>query len=251
MSGTTFSHVAVSGRGATSRVIEDTTCTFPGLSPIADTAVARSGAPSDVATAASRAPEMGRRLMDGGAAPYRVTRMLTSVRDAATRRLIELAVEKLGPGPARFAFLAVGKHGREELTFSGDQESALVYGNDAGEGAGEYFVELGRLVTDWLLACGYPLGMGSAMAKNPRWCQPLSVWRLLHDWIREAAGGAGGRGFAHSSDFRWSSASGAGHALRSHVHEETRRHPAFLRYWRPTPRLFAPPAHLPGDGTAG
>ncbi len=247
-------HVAVSGHGGgISGVIEDhDLLTFRDYGPILLTRqIARAGAPSDVAAAARCAPEMGRKLMDGGAEPYRITRMLSSVRDAATRRLIELATEKLGPGPARFAFLAVGKHGREELTFSGDQESALVYADDAGEGSGEYFVEVGRLVTDWLLACGYPLSVGGAMANDPRWCQPLSVWETYFtDWIRETRAERVAEVCAFI-DFRMVFGEAAlAEALRSHVHEETRRHPAFLAHLASNARPFARPAPPPGDETA-
>lgn len=248
-------HVAVSGRGGEiTGVIEDhDLLTFRDYGPIVLThQIARAEMPSDVAAAARHAPEMGRRLMDGGAEPYRVTRTLTSVCDAATRRLIELAIEKLGPAPAQFAFLAAGSHGREEITFVSDQVSALVYADDADEGAGEYFAQVGRLVTDGLRACGYPLCMGGAMASNPRWCQPLSVWETYFtDWTREARPEQVAEVCAFI-DFRMVSGNPAlADALRAHLHEEARRQPAFLLHMAHNAMLFEPPAHLTGRRPVG
>lgn len=248
-------HVAVSGRGGDiTGVIEDhDLLTFRDYGPIILThQIARAEMPSDVAAAARRAPEMGRRLIEGGAGPYRVTRMLTSVCDAASRRLIELAIGKLGPAPAQFAFLAAGSHGREEFTFLSDQDSAIVYADDAGRGADEYFAEVGRLVTDGLRACGYPLCMGGTMANNPRWCRPLSVWRTYFtDWIREARPEQVAEACAFI-DFRMVFGEAApADALRAHFHEETSRHPAFLLQLAHHVTLFEAPAPLTGRRPVG
>jgi CBS domain-containing protein len=46
-----------------------------------------------------------------------------------------------------------------------------------------YFARLARMVSDGLNACGYVYCPGDMMATNPRWCQPVKVWRdYFHTW---------------------------------------------------------------------
>jgi len=46
-----------------------------------------------------------------------------------------------------------------------------------------YFTRLARIVSDGLNACGYVYCPGEMMATNPRWCQPIRVWRdYFHAW---------------------------------------------------------------------
>lgn len=47
-----------------------------------------------------------------------------------------------------------------------------------------YFQTLARFVSDGLDACGYFYCPGDMMATNPRWCQPVHIWReYFRDWI--------------------------------------------------------------------
>jgi CBS domain-containing protein len=48
----------------------------------------------------------------------------------------------------------------------------------------DYFRALARLVCDGLNTIGYVYCPGDMMATNPRWCQPLGVWRsYFRKWI--------------------------------------------------------------------
>ena len=50
-----------------------------------------------------------------------------------------------------------------------------------------YFLELSNKICVWLDQAGYPLCLGEVMAMNPKWCQPLSVWKqYFSDWITNA-----------------------------------------------------------------
>ena len=52
--------------------------------------------------------------------------------------------------------------------------------------AEQYFGELSRRVIDGLLRLGYPRCPADAMASNPKWRQPLAVWRgYFAEWARE------------------------------------------------------------------
>ena len=47
-----------------------------------------------------------------------------------------------------------------------------------------YFADLAKIVTDGLNTCGYVYCPGDMMATNPRWCQPVRVWReYFQGWI--------------------------------------------------------------------
>jgi CBS domain-containing protein len=47
-----------------------------------------------------------------------------------------------------------------------------------------YFAELAKFVCDGLNTCGYVYCPGDMMATNPRWCQPVKVWKSYFEgWI--------------------------------------------------------------------
>lgn len=47
-----------------------------------------------------------------------------------------------------------------------------------------YFADLAKFVSDGLDTCGYFYCPGDMMATNPRWCQPVRVWRdYFKGWI--------------------------------------------------------------------
>jgi CBS domain-containing protein len=105
--------------------------------------------------------------------------MLASICDAATERLIHMAVDELGPPPAAFAFIAMGSQGRQEQTLLTDQDNGIIYvpSSEAEAGAAnDYFLQLGKRVCEGLEQSGYSYCRGGVMANNPRWCRPLPAW---------------------------------------------------------------------------
>jgi len=135
----------------------------------------------------SRLPRLMGQWHSGGASGLQISRMLTTVSDAVTRRLLVLAEAELGPPPAAYAWLGFGSQGRSEQALGADQANALVYSSDkdAGDrdaddrdaGAASYFEALAERVCNQLDYCGYSLCRGDIMAKNPRWRLPLDQWR--------------------------------------------------------------------------
>jgi CBS domain-containing protein len=86
------------------------------------------------------------------------------------------------PGP--YAWLLFGSEGRREQTLRTDQDNGLVYVDEIGAEGPAWFAELAREVIDGLVAIGFPLCPGGAMASNPKWCQPVTVWEgYFRDWI--------------------------------------------------------------------
>ena len=125
-------------------------------------------------------PYLVRSLLDAGTRVEHITRIMSSVADTITRRLIGLAEAEIGPPPAPYTFLALGSVARGEQTLATDQDNAIIY-NDVDENlrddAQTYFLRLGDKVCGWLNQVGYRRCKGEAMACNPKWCQPLSRWR--------------------------------------------------------------------------
>lgn len=122
----------------------------------------------------------------GGHNPHEiVTRLITDIADAVTRRLITLAEARLGPAPVPWLWLACGSQGRQEQTGISDQDNCLIL-DEAYDPAthGAWFADMARFVCDGLNACGYVYCPGDMMATNPRWRQPVNVWRQYFlDWI--------------------------------------------------------------------
>jgi len=125
-------------------------------------------------------------LTAANAAARQLGQAVTSVCDAVTRRLIDLACDELGPPPVPFAWVATGSQGRGELTLSSDQDNAIVLDDTCDEQLhGEYFAALARFVNEGLHECGYTRCPGNVMAANPAWRQPLAAWiGNFRDWLR-------------------------------------------------------------------
>ena len=132
-------------------------------------------------------PKLVRALVEGGARASLVNRFITLDTDAVLESLCRLAIAELGPPPCRFTFLILGSEGRHEQTLCTDQDNAIVFADVPDEQLPEvraYFLNLGTRVCDHLNDAGYHYCRGEVMAKNPKWCQPLSVWkRTFSGWI--------------------------------------------------------------------
>ena len=204
----------------------------------------------EVAALCRRTDSLVRSLLDCGAHPRHVTRMIASICDAATQRLVQLAVAAIGPPPASFAFVALGSQGRQEQTLSSDQDNAIIYSLPAGADApavAAYFGELGGRVCDGLAQAGYARCRGDIMASNPRWRQPLAVWqRYFSEWIAKAEPREL-LDFSIFFDFR--TVAGDAHLvdkLRAHVQAAVTAAPDFFPHFAQNALQFRPPLGLFG-----
>jgi CBS domain-containing protein len=137
---------------------------------------------------AQKIPEVIRGLIKEGAKAGNITQMIAILNDHILERMLTLLEEELGPPPVPYCWLLMGSEGRREQTFKTDQDNAILYADPANEeekGAAEtYFKEFASRAIGHLVNCGYPLCPGEIMATNPRWCQPLSVWKgYFSTWI--------------------------------------------------------------------
>ncbi|HIJ78945.1 MAG TPA: cyclic nucleotide-binding/CBS domain-containing protein [Deltaproteobacteria bacterium] len=135
-----------------------------------------------------KVPQVIRSLIEEGAKANNVTRMITVLNDHILDRLLTLLIDELGLPPVPFCWLLLGSEGRREQTFKTDQDNAIVYADpqDAAQAAAaeKYFAVLADKAIEHLVACGYPRCPGDIMASNPKWRQPLSVWKRYFDqWL--------------------------------------------------------------------
>jgi CBS domain-containing protein len=135
----------------------------------------------------ARIPKLLAQLVGAGVTAYDVGRIVTSIADALTRRLLTLGEAKLGPAPVPWLWAACGSQGRREQTGISDQDNVLVLADSYDPAThGPYFTELARYVSDGLDAAGYYYCPGDMMATAERWRQPVRIWRGYFDkWIRQ------------------------------------------------------------------
>jgi CBS domain-containing protein len=140
----------------------------------------------ELAEVIAQLPQLLAQLVGAGVTPKRVGQVVTSVADALTRRLLQLAEAQLGPPPVDYLWLVCGSQGRREQTGISDQDNCLILADGYEPTAhGEYFERLARYVCDGLDTCGYYYCPGEMMATNDQWRQPLQVWRnYFQGWIK-------------------------------------------------------------------
>jgi CBS domain-containing protein len=140
---------------------------------------------ADMASVTARIPDLLVQLVGGNSAHEVVTRLITDIADTVTRRLLTLAEASLGPAPVPYLWLACGSQGRQEQTGVSDQDNCLMIDDAATDDDVRYFAALAKFVCDGLNACGYVYCPGDMMASNPKWCQPVRVWReYFRGWIK-------------------------------------------------------------------
>jgi CBS domain-containing protein len=152
----------------------------------------------DLASVMPRLTDLTRQLFEQGLSGYEIGRIVTEVNDAVIRRVLDLVGQDLhaadlGAPPVSYCWLALGSEGRREQTLRTDQDNGLVYADPGPmlrRPAAEYFRVFAERVVDGLIQVGYPRCPGDAMASNPKWCQPLAVWRgYFAEWARDTTPG--------------------------------------------------------------
>lgn len=129
-------------------------------------------------------PELQLQLSLSSATAKHIGEVFSSITDAITARLLELAEDKLGTPPVTYVWLAGGSQARNEQTSHSDQDNAILISDEFKPEHEEYFKKLADFVCDGLNECGYIYCPGDAMASNDKWRQPLSRWReYFSHWI--------------------------------------------------------------------
>ncbi|MDJ0820828.1 MAG: DUF294 nucleotidyltransferase-like domain-containing protein [Paracoccaceae bacterium] len=179
-------HIPVTDAGKLVGIVTQTDLTrFQAVSSAALVSeIAYADTPEEMAKVTARIPQLLVQLVASGNRHEIITRLITDIADTCTRRLLALAEAKLGPAPVPYLWLACGSQGRQEQTGVSDQDNCLMLSDEVSEAQMGYFAELAQFVCDGLNTCGYVYCPGDMMATNPRWCQPVKVWKeYFRSWI--------------------------------------------------------------------
>ncbi len=142
---------------------------------------------SDIKNIHRKLPLLIKPMIINGINTSLITSITTEVADRITKKIIDKAISQIGNPPVKFAFIILGSQSRCEQTLSTDQDNAIIYEDTDIEDCIEvrqYFNKLGNYVCDLLNDSGYAFCKGNIMAKNEKWCQPISVWKNYYqNWI--------------------------------------------------------------------
>lgn len=114
-----------------------------------------------------------------------VGRLLASLTDGMTRKLIRLYEQEHGAAPVAFAWMAFGSQAREDQTLSSDQDNGLLLADSIKESQRQYFYDMATFVCEGLADCGVRLCPGDVMAMNPKWNLTALQWReQIRKWVQ-------------------------------------------------------------------
>lgn len=112
-------------------------------------------------------------LLEAGASPLAIGRVIAEANDRLQRGLLALALAELGLPGSSFAWLVMGSEGRRIQTLVTDQDNGIVY----EEGDPDAFARIGAWMVAALERCGVPRCPGDVLATNPLWRGSLGEWR--------------------------------------------------------------------------
>ncbi|WP_300451361.1 putative nucleotidyltransferase substrate binding domain-containing protein [Accumulibacter sp.] len=128
-------------------------------------------------------------MLAEGVGGQEMTQFISTLNDTVTRRVIELNLDRHDLYGIDWAWLSFGSEGRDEQTFTTDQDNGIVYlltDIMDREQTQLRFLEFARDVNDDLDKCGFPLCKGNIMASNPELCLTLEEWdERFACWVRE------------------------------------------------------------------
>ncbi|MRR35457.1 nucleotidyltransferase, partial [bacterium] len=106
----------------------------------------------------------------------------TEYRDVLAQRALELVEQEMaaagkGTPPRPYALCSMGSDGREEQTLITDQDYLIVYGDDGGEAADQWFREFSETLVERMAEMGFKKCTGDIMPSNPTWRGSYSQWK--------------------------------------------------------------------------
>ena len=138
--------------------------------------------------AAQDVRQLALNMLAQGVGAEQLTHFISALNDSLTRRIITLNLETHDLVGIDWAWLSFGSEGRDEQTFSTDQDNGIVFlCTDLmdRELTQLRLLDFARDVNADLDRCGFPLCAGNIMASNPALCLTLEEWEeKFAAWIR-------------------------------------------------------------------
>jgi CBS domain-containing protein len=127
-------------------------------------------------------------MLGQGVSAEKLTQFISGLNDRLTRRVIEITLAQHDLFGLDWAWLAFGSEGRDEQTFSTDQDNGIIFvcPDFADRDVLQLrFLDFARDVNAGLARCGFPLCKGNIMAGNPLWCLTQDEWQeRFTQWVR-------------------------------------------------------------------
>ncbi len=140
----------------------------------------------DISLAAEAIPALVVRLIERDVRAIEVGKIITTLTDSITRRLLFLSEQKFGAPPCDYAWLAFGSQARQEQALGSDQDNGLLLPDGVSAEDANYFKDFAAFVNEGLFKCGMPYCPGEIMAKNEKWRLSLKGWKTCFThWIEE------------------------------------------------------------------
>lgn len=144
---------------------------------------------AELAAAAADVRRLAHTLLVQGISAEPLTRTISALNDALTRRAIDLLSATHDLGEVAWCWLSLGSEGRGEQTLSTDQDNALVFRGPDGEAddaTRERLLVFARDVNAALAELGFELCPGNVMASNPELCLSMDEWKAKFlEWLRQ------------------------------------------------------------------
>ena len=127
-------------------------------------------------------------MLAQGVGAEQLTQFISALNDTVTRRVIQLNLAQHDLYGIEWAWLSFGSEGRDEQTFSTDQDNGIIYTCTDIQNRDELelrLLEFAQDVNHDLDAVGFPFCKGNIMASNPELCLTLEAWEeKFSRWIR-------------------------------------------------------------------
>jgi len=146
----------------------------------------RANSINELSRVAAEIPDLVVKLVARDTRAVEVGKIITTLSDGVTRRLLKLAEAEFGATPCDYAWLAFGSQARQEQALGSDQDNGLLLPDGISANDADYFGSFAEFVNDGLDQCGMPYCPGGIMAKNEKWRMTLQGWqRCFSNWIEE------------------------------------------------------------------
>ena len=143
---------------------------------------------SELVSCAGDILTLAHNMLGQGVAAHQLTRIVSTLNDRLTERVIELELARHDIGDIDFCWIALGSEGRLEQTLCTDQDNGIIFAVGDGKDVElqrQRLLPFARAVNATLHECGFPLCSGGIMAGNPQWCLSAEEWRdKFTTWLR-------------------------------------------------------------------
>lgn len=129
-------------------------------------------------------------IMAQGASVIQLMRLITTLNDLITQRVIHICENEMGKPDVPYTWLAFGSEGRMEQTLKTDQDNGILFDTDNNdpENIRTQLLPLAKHINNALAEVGFTLCPGNIMAGNPECCLSTDEWRSrFASWVESGS----------------------------------------------------------------